>query len=306
MNLALFYPSALLRFTWSVRTALYPLNVLRSRLQLQKQHTVYRGTFHAFTDIWKTEGFRGLYRGFWVTVPQIGCSFIYSTVYEKLRSILRTDLGVTSVAGISCISGGAASFCSQAIFVPTDIIAQYMMIYNNADKFISGNDKAVIENLRSTEKNRKSLATDVLRAIYKADGIQGFYRGFLASSTVYVPFCLVFWPSYYWFQDVFHVLHPPTMRGLLCDQFFAAILGGVCSTVATNPMELLRIRCQVHRTTYVETISRMWRNEGASIFWKGLPPRLISNSLYSGVVMAGYEIVKRLCVLPEYKDQVKW
>lgn len=48
--------------TWIVRTTLYPLAVLRSRLLLQKQHTVYRSTLEAFISISKKEGFRGLFR----------------------------------------------------------------------------------------------------------------------------------------------------------------------------------------------------------------------------------------------------
>lgn len=45
-----------------VRTSLYPLAVLRSRLQLQKQHLVYRNTVHALVDTARSEGIRGLFR----------------------------------------------------------------------------------------------------------------------------------------------------------------------------------------------------------------------------------------------------
>ncbi|KAK6040191.1 hypothetical protein COOONC_22303 [Cooperia oncophora] len=63
MDLSVFYPAALTS-TWTVRMFLYPLAVLRSRLQLQKQHTVYKSTWNAFVSISKTEGIRGLYRFF--------------------------------------------------------------------------------------------------------------------------------------------------------------------------------------------------------------------------------------------------
>ncbi|KAL6730425.1 hypothetical protein Aduo_001403 [Ancylostoma duodenale] len=93
---------------------------------------------------------------------------------------------------------------------------------------------------------------------------------------------------------------------LLLDQAVAAALGGACSTICTNPMEMFRIRLQVHRTNYRDTLARMIRNEKYFIFTKGLTPRLLSNSIYSCIVMVGYEVVKRFCVLPEYKDMVKW
>ncbi|TKR59969.1 hypothetical protein L596_029571 [Steinernema carpocapsae] len=305
MNLKMFYPMALAS-TWSVRTCLYPLAVLRSRLQLQKQHTVYRGTMDAFFSIAKHEGIRGLYRGFWVTVPQVGTSFIYATVYEKLRAVLQQNYGWTSCAGISSLAGGAASFCTQAIFVPTDIIAQHMMIYNYAEKFISGNDHKVLDYLRT---NKGTLGIRVIKAVYHSDGITGFYRGFWASTAVYVPTCFVFWPTYYKIQEVLkHIRKKVNLddTSLLLDQAVAATLGGAVSTIATNPMEVFRIRLQVHRTTYGETLARLIRNEGWTVFTKGLPPRLVSNSIYTGVVMVGYEIVKRFCVLPEYQHAVKW
>ncbi|KAK6038680.1 hypothetical protein COOONC_23815 [Cooperia oncophora] len=185
-----------------------------------------------------------------------------------------------------------------------------MMVYYNADKFISGNDKAVIEYLRNEKNPRLTLGLRCLRAIYKVDGLKGFYRGFWASSLVYVPSCLVFWPVYYWCQDFFNFLRRQSAKEgqgpLILDQAAAATIGGACSTICTNPMEMFRIRLQVHRSDYAETLARILRNERQYMFTKGLAPRLISNSIYSCVVMVGYEVVKRFCVLPEYQDRVKW
>uniref|UniRef100_A0A0K0DA93 Mitochondrial carrier protein n=1 Tax=Angiostrongylus cantonensis TaxID=6313 RepID=A0A0K0DA93_ANGCA len=322
MNLSLFYPAAL-GSTWTVRTCLYPLTVLRSRLQLQKQHTVYRNTWSAFTSIFKQEGIPGLFRGFWVTIPQVGTSFIYATVYEKLRAVLLNDYGVGSAAGISSISGGAASFSTQIIFVPTDIIAQYMMIYYRADKFISGHDKAIINYVMDEKNSRLTLGMRFLKAIYKVDGLKGFYRilgivlrlrsllscflacilldsGFLRMGSIFFSMCLILRGL-----NAFKMRPQRTEDSslLLLDQTVAAFMGGICSTISTNPMEMFRIRVQVHRSTYKETLSRMLRDEKRHIFTKGLTPRLLSNSIYTCVVMVGYEIVKRLCVLPEYKNR---
>uniref|UniRef100_A0A914ULW5 Solute carrier family 25 member 44 n=1 Tax=Plectus sambesii TaxID=2011161 RepID=A0A914ULW5_9BILA len=306
LNLSMFYPTALFS-TWSVRTMLYPLAVVRSRLQLQKQHTVYRSTWHAFRSIAKHEGFRGLYKGFWVTFPQIGTSLIYTTVYERLRTFLQTDMGYSSVPFISSMAGGAAAMCSQVIFVPTDIIAQHMMIYNYADAFVGSNKSAsVVHYMRSDGLlHKRTLGLRVIRAVYKVDGLYGFYRGFIASSFVYVPSCLVFWPVYYWVQDGMKRFRKEDAV-LLVDQGVAAGLGGIASSIATNPFEMFRIRIQVHRTTYRDTLALMMNEEGLHVFTKGLWPRIVSNSIYSCIVMIGYELVKRACVLPEFKDAVKW
>ncbi|KHJ81555.1 hypothetical protein OESDEN_18758, partial [Oesophagostomum dentatum] len=158
------------------------------------------------------------FQGFWVTVPQISTSFIYSTVYEKFRSVLNQDLGLNSVAGISSLAGGAASFASQSIFVPTDIIAQYMMVYYKADKFVSGSNKAVIDYVRNEKNPRLTLGLRFVRAIYK-----------MRKRTTDSPGIL------------------------LIDQAVAATFGGAASSICTNPMEMFRVRLQIHRTNYKET-----------------------------------------------------
>jgi hypothetical protein len=105
---------------------LYPMSVIKSRLQLQKQSTVYRGTIHAFTSILRQEGIKALYRGFWVTLPQLSASFIYSTVYEKFRNILSVRTNINSDQVLSALGGGFASLTTQFVFVPTDIVSQYV------------------------------------------------------------------------------------------------------------------------------------------------------------------------------------
>lgn len=51
----------------TIRSILYPFMLIKTRLQIQKGRTVYRGTFDAFIKISRTEGASGLYRGFWVS-----------------------------------------------------------------------------------------------------------------------------------------------------------------------------------------------------------------------------------------------
>ena len=77
------------RLSFTVRCFLYPLTLIRTRLQartyfscfcalalliqqhqVQHQSAVYSGTIDAFRQISKSEGFRGLYRGFWVSAFQ--------------------------------------------------------------------------------------------------------------------------------------------------------------------------------------------------------------------------------------------
>lgn len=57
-----FYPLSVL-CSVGVRGLLYPLTVVKTRLQIQRQNSLYSGTFDAFRKIYLTEGMVGLYKG---------------------------------------------------------------------------------------------------------------------------------------------------------------------------------------------------------------------------------------------------
>lgn len=61
LNLYKFYPMALAS-SWSIRCLLYPMSVVKARLQLQRQNNVYTGMCNAFKSIIKDEGYCALYR----------------------------------------------------------------------------------------------------------------------------------------------------------------------------------------------------------------------------------------------------
>lgn len=102
--------------TISLRMFLYPLTVIKTRLQLQRadREVAYRGTADAFRNIVRTEGFRGLYKGFWINTMQVVSGFGYILTYEKVRHILSmNDINDNRVRGL--IAGGMGSLVSQTI-----------------------------------------------------------------------------------------------------------------------------------------------------------------------------------------------
>ncbi|KAF7639749.1 26S proteasome subunit P45 family protein [Meloidogyne graminicola] len=337
MDLYKFYPLAFIASS-TVRALFYPLNLVKSRLQLQRQNNVYNGMRHAFSTVYKKEGFSALYRGFWITLPQIGASFIYSTIYEKARSVLHLKANIESPLLVSALAGGIASVSAQFIFVPTDVISQHMMIYNNPKQFLGSSlNKAAIINLLSTDGHTKNIGSirnyfassllglRVARAVHKADGITGFYRGFFSSLLLYLPHSMCFWSAYYTWLGFFKQKFGFTSKeeeysferfhSLLVLQSISGALGGlqqlfvlINTDFSSKPtIYFKRIfftlkQILVHRTGYLETIKRLYSEEGKNVFTKGLAPRMINNGLQSFCVITGYEAIKRLCVLPEYKN----
>ena len=89
-----FFPMSMAS-SFTVRCFLYPLTLIRTRLQVQRGNEVYSGTFDAGRKILHSEGFRGLYRGFFVSAFQVVSGVCYVSTYESVRHILDSQGIVT-------------------------------------------------------------------------------------------------------------------------------------------------------------------------------------------------------------------
>lgn len=69
---------------FAIRSFLYPLTLVRTRLQAQSSGELYRGTFHAFRTIARYEGASALYKGFVVNSFHLFPHVLYITSYEKV------------------------------------------------------------------------------------------------------------------------------------------------------------------------------------------------------------------------------
>ncbi|XP_050693512.1 solute carrier family 25 member 44-like isoform X1 [Eriocheir sinensis] len=304
MNKHKFFPLSMLS-SFSVRCMLYPFTLIKTRIQIQRQSEVYKGTFDAFQKIVKTEGMGGLYKGFWMSAFQLVSGIFYITTYENVRHFLQQrgvkDSRVRALAGGAC-----ASLVGQTIIVPFDVISQHMMVLGQAEGY--GKSRIVVNPLKIDYVGRKKpqIALDIIRNIYKLDGVKGFYRGYMASICAYVPNSALWWSFYHFYQEQLAHLAPEGTSTLLL-QCVAAPLGGVTTVLLTNPLDIVRARLQVQRAgNFGHTFKILWAEEKMGILSKGLSPRLFQSVIFSFTIILGYESVKRVSVSEEYKDEVKW
>ncbi|XP_068248637.1 solute carrier family 25 member 44 [Palaemon carinicauda] len=304
MNKYKFYPLSMLS-SFSVRCFLYPFTVIKTRIQIQRHSEVYKGTFDAFQKISKYEGVGGLYKGFWISAFQIVSGIFYITTYESVRHILQ-QRGVQDNRIKAMIGGGCASLVGQTIIVPFDIISQHMMVLGQLER--RGKTKVVVNplNISFHKKPKIQVAAEIVRKIYKTDGVRGFYRGYLASISAYVPNSALWWSFYHFYQDHLVRIAPVGTSALLL-QCIAAPLGGCTTVLITNPLDIVRARLQVHRTGgFGHTFRLLWQEEQIRIFTKGLSPRMFQSCIFSFMIILGYESVKRLSISDEYKANVRW
>jgi hypothetical protein len=70
-----------------IRTLLYPLTLVRTRLQVQARGSLYTGTYNAIKTVIQYEGVRSLFKGFSVHSFHIVPHVFYITAYEVSRSL---------------------------------------------------------------------------------------------------------------------------------------------------------------------------------------------------------------------------
>uniref|UniRef100_A0A6P7FR27 Solute carrier family 25 member 44 n=1 Tax=Diabrotica virgifera virgifera TaxID=50390 RepID=A0A6P7FR27_DIAVI len=302
MDKTKFFPLSMLS-SFSVRCALYPLTLIKTRLQIQKHNDLYTGMFDAYGKIYKYEGFGGLYRGFWVSSVQIVSGVFYISTYEGVRHILHQKNVHSSLRAL--VAGGCASLVGQTIIVPFDVLSQHLMMMGVNSR---GGEQDFNHLGMKTKPNQSkfSITIDVAKHIFRMDGIAGFYRGYFASLSAYVPNSALWWGFYHIYQDQLYILMPSWFSHLLL-QSISGTLGGFTTTILTNPLDVVRARLQVQRIGSMRTAFRdLWVEEGVHMFTKGLSARLIQSATFSFSIIIGYETIKRISVNEEYKQFVKW
>ncbi|KAK7847254.1 solute carrier family 25 member 44 [Quercus suber] len=184
LNKTKFYVVGAGLFT-GVTVALYPVSVVKTRLQVASKDVAERNAFSVIKGILRTDGIPGLYRGFGTVITgAVPARIIFLTALETtkvaaFKMVQPFKLSEPTEAAIANgIAGMIASLFSQSVFVPIDVVSQKLMVqgYSGHAKYNGG--------------------LDVARKILKSDGIRGFYRGFGLSVMTYSPSSAVWWASY--------------------------------------------------------------------------------------------------------------
>ena len=105
-----------------------PIDVVKERLQVQSNASSgvgkYKGNIHAVKTILRTEGFRGVYKGYGATVASFGpFSALYFMFYEKLKALSprvwkvedSSQLPFESALLSGAVAGGMASLLTNPL-----------------------------------------------------------------------------------------------------------------------------------------------------------------------------------------------
>ncbi|CAA3012346.1 solute carrier family 25 member 44 [Olea europaea subsp. europaea] len=279
-----------------VTVALYPISVVKTRMQVASHDAIERNAFSVIKGLLKTDGIPGLYRGFGTVVTgAVPARIIFLTALEttKVASFKMMEPFKLSEPTQAAIANGMAgmlgSLCSQAVFVPIDVVSQRLMVqgYSGHATYNGG--------------------LDVARKILKSDGIRGFYRGFGLSVMTYSPSSAVWWASYGSSQRLIwsllgygteHDGPAPTQGTIMLVQAGGGIFAGATASCITTPLDTIKTRLQVigneKRPTARQVVKKLMAEDGWAGLYRGLGPRFFSMSAWGTTMILAYEYLSRL------------
>lgn len=173
---------------------------------------------------------------------------------------------------INAISGSIAGLVAGAAVCPLDVAKTRLQAQGGFRSF------ARSANPESKVGLKYSGVVGTLRTIWLEEGIRGLYRGLGPIVIGYIPT----WTIYF-------TLYEKTKRKLgtfdissTLQHVASAVTAGGCSTVATNPIWVIKTRLMSQSKTtqwqYMSTLDAvrsMLRNEGIMVFYSGLGPALL-------------------------------
>ncbi|SPO24202.1 probable ODC2 - Mitochondrial 2-oxodicarboxylate carrier [Ustilago trichophora] len=264
---------------------LYPLDVVKTRMQLQGKAAVagaehYNGMVDAFRKIIATEGAGRLYRGLvpplMLEAPKRAVKFAANDFWGKTYKSLTGQEKMTQ--SLSVLTGCSAGATESIVVVPFELVK-----------------------IRLQDKAQAHLYTgpmDVVSKIVKNDGILGLYAGLEST----------FWRHVLWNGGYFSVIHalraqmpkPKSKTEQLRNDFFCGAIGGTVGTVLNTPADVVKSRIQNTPNVKGQLRKYNWtfpsmaliaKEEGFGALYKGFTPKVLRLAPGGGVLLLVVEVV---------------
>ncbi|KND04347.1 uncharacterized protein SPPG_00078 [Spizellomyces punctatus DAOM BR117] len=272
----------------SANTAVFPLDVIKTRLQVQTRELKslnpdrhYDSTLDAFLKILSTEGIQGLYAGLGAGLfGTVASSFSYFYFYSYVRGTYQRKVPGEISTGMELILGAVAGAMSQICTLPVAVVTTR-------------------QQTSSKEEQLPFLAT--MRKIIEEEGLGGLWRGLQASLVLCVNPAITY--------GMFERLKTLYLRraGNVSDRlspgqtFIIGALSKALATIVTYPYIMAKVRMQwkppkdvgglsakdKENITYkssVDILQKVLAREGLAGWYKGLQPQIVKAVLCQAIL----------------------
>lgn len=176
---------------------------------------------------------------------------------------------------VNALCGASAGIASGIVTCPLDVIKTRLQ----------GQGSFRPRNLARPSRAVYNGLVGTARVIWLEDGVRGMYRGLGPMLLGYIPTWAVYMTVYDFSKDFFG----PRMENKWLSRISASVTAGACSTLATNPIWVIKTRLmsQVsaraleenrppwHYKGTFDAFRKMYTTEGIGAFYSGLAPALL-------------------------------
>ncbi|KAA8520929.1 hypothetical protein F0562_011602 [Nyssa sinensis] len=289
------------------RSAVAPLERLKILLQVQNPHSIkYSGTIQGLKYIWRTEGFRGMFKGNGTNcariIPNSAVKFFsYEEASKRILWLYRQQTGnedaeLTPLLRLG--AGACAGIIAMSATYPMDLVRGRLTV--------------------QTEKSPQQYRgiAHALSTVLREEGPRALYKGWLPSVIGVIPYVGLNFAMYESLKDWLIKSRPfglvedselSVMTKLACG----AAAGTVGQTVA-YPLDVIRRRMQMvgwkdaasvvtgdgkskvslEYTGMVDAFRKTVRLEGFGALYKGLVPNSVKVVPSIAIAFVTYEVVK--------------
>lgn len=272
-------------------TAVYPIDLVKTRMQAQKHNALYDNSLDCFKKILRNEGFKGLYSGLGAQLVGVAPEkAIKLTVNDLVRGIGSNEDGSITMKW-EILAGLTAGGCQVIFTNPLEIVKIRLQMQGNT-KNLS----------KPGEIPHKHLnASQIIRQL----GLRGLYKGASACLLRDVPFSAIYFPTYanlkkhmFGFDPNDKTKHQKLSTWQL---LVAGALAGAPAAFFTTPADVIKTRLQVagkkNEAKYkgiLDCGASILKQEGLSAFFKGSLARVFRSSPQFGFTLASYELLQNL------------
>lgn len=241
-----------------------------------------------FQELYRRDGFRGLFRGNLVCVMKASPeTSIRLTIFEKLKSLIKDEKTGTLSKGKLFLAGGMSGAFANFVIFPMD----------NLRTRLAATSKGVYDGI-----------FDAIRKISKTEGsIRPFYRGLNAGLTANLPTSGLNLMLYETFKEYLatetSAQRPPAVVYM--------VLAGASALVTCSflyPLQVVASR-QIMQVTngkeskgMIQQIKTTYKSEGVRGFYKGYCPATSKVMLGNAMSFGCFEVMKRVFGI-EFKKQ---
>eukprot|EP00884_Botryococcus_braunii_P006887 jgi/Botrbrau1/1619/Bobra.0185s0034.1 len=253
----------------AVEAVLYPLDTIKTRLQLMKSG----GGFKALLQ---TGGGKALYAGVWGNLAGVApASALFMAVYEPVKRYVIEALPPDKEFVGALVGGASAGLASSIVRVPTEVVKQRMQ---------AGEFKGALQ---------------AVSQIVRKEGLHGLFAGYNSFLLRDLPFDAIEFVAYEQLKSSYKLLLPAHRDLQPLEVSVIGAVAGAITGLLTTPLDVMKTRLMTQGSSkqysgLLDCATKIARNEGLGTFLKGWEPRVLWIGVGGSIFFTALELSKKL------------